>query len=161
MPRTCTVCAHQDHEAIDRVLVAGDPFRFVSERFDVSLAALHRHKTDHLPAVLSSATTAQDAVHGDDLLAQLKGLATDAHRIKDKAEEAGDFRTALAGIRELVRIVEVLAELRSELDRRPVVNLWVSPEWQTVRTVLLTALLGYPEARAAVAEQLMQLEAGA
>ena len=108
--------------------------------------------------MLTQAKAADEAAHGDDLLAQLKGLAAEAHRIKDKAEDAGDYRTALAGIRELVRIVEVLAELRGELDRRPV-NIVVMPEWLTIRAALLSALSPYPEARAAAAGRLLELEA--
>ena len=160
MPRVCTVCAHPEHESIDRALVAGDPYRFISERFGTSLSALSRHRADHLPAALTQAKAADEAAHGDDLLSQLTDLAADARRIASKAEDADDFRSALAGIRELVRIVELLAELRGELDRRPV-TIITSPEWLRLRGMLLLALAPYPEARAAVAGQLLQLEAGA
>ena len=78
-----------------------------------------------------------------------------------KAETAGDLRTALAGIRELVRIVELTAKMIGELDERPQVNVLVAPEWLTVRAALLDALRPYPDARQAVASRLVALEASA
>ena len=159
MPRVCTVCIHAEREAIDRALVAGEAARTLASRYvTIGRMAMQRHKDEHLPPTLAQAQQAQDAAHGGDLLARLEGLTADARRIQRKAEAAGEYRTALAGIRELVRIVEVLAELRGELDRRPV-NIVVMPEWAAVRSTLLTALQPFPEARGAVAGALMQIEA--
>jgi hypothetical protein len=38
------------------------------------------------------------------------------------------------------------------------VNVLLSPQWVTIRTTMLEALAAYPDARAAVAESLMELE---
>jgi hypothetical protein len=67
-------------------------------------------------------------------------------------------------------LAELLAEVngsdRSPLrtvtmvDERPQVNILVSPEWIAVRAALLEALTPHPEARAAVAGCLLQLEGG-
>ena len=59
-------------------------------------------------------------------------------------EDTGDLRTALAGIRELVRIVELTAKMIGELDERPQVNVLVAPGWLQVRAALLDALRQYP-----------------
>ena len=48
--------------------------------------------------------------------------ASDAKRIAGAAEGANDLRTALAGVRELTRIVELLAKLRGELREGTTVN---------------------------------------
>src|SRR3954453_21307670 len=64
------------------------------------------------------------------------------------------------GVRETRGCLELLAKLLGELDERPQVNLLLAPEWRTVRGALLAALAGFPEARAAVARQLLALEAG-
>lgn len=160
MPRTCTICGHPERDAIDAALVAGEPFRRVAARHAVTEQAIRRHRKAHLPAALTQAQEAKEAARADDLLAQLQALTAEAHRIKDRAERTGDYRTALAGIRELVRIVELLAKLRGELDERAQINVLVAPEWLAVRTALMGALASYPEARAAVAERLLALEAG-
>lgn len=97
-------------------------------------------------------------VDADNLLAQIEGLQRQAQAIKDKAEKKGDLKTALAGIRELVRIIELLAKLRGELDERPVVNVLLSSQWVTVRAVLLEALSPYPAARQAAAAALLEVD---
>jgi hypothetical protein len=161
MPRACTVCTHGQRAAIDQAVVAGETFRYVAERFGTSTTAVFRHKADHLPAMLVQAQAAKDVAHADSLLDQLATLQADARRIGQKAETTGDLRTALAGIRELVRITELTATLIGELDERPQVNVLLAPEWLQVRAALLEALLPYPEARQAVARRLVALEASA
>jgi len=162
MSRKCSICAHQQGQAIDEALVAGTAsLREIASLFAVSQSALRRHKARHLPAALAQAQEAQEAAHGDDLLNRLDKLTTEAHRIKDKAEKAGDYRTAIAGIRELVRIVEVLAKLRGQLDERAQINILVAnPEWLTLRARILTVLEPYPEARLALAAALEVGNAG-
>jgi hypothetical protein len=56
------------------------------------------------------------------LIEQLQNLTFEAQRLKEKAETAGDFRTALAAVRELCRIVELVAKLRGEIEGRAEVN---------------------------------------
>ena len=90
--------------------------------------------------------------------AQVETLRQKATRIGDKAEKAGDLRTALQGVRELVRIVELLARLQGELQEAPIVNILLLPEWVQVQTVLLAALAPFPDARAAAAQALLELD---
>lgn len=54
---------------------------------------------------------------------------------------------------------ELLAKLLGELSEAPQVSVTLSPDWVAVRTALLAALAPYPEARTAVAERLLALEA--
>ena len=158
MPRTCTVCGHAEREAIDRALLAGEPYRGIAQRFAASPDAVFRHRSDHLPAALPQAQEVAEVALADSLLDQLAELRADAPRIGRKAEGAGDLKTALAGVRELVRIVELTAKLVGELDERPQVNVLVAPEWLAVRSALLDVLRDYPEARTAVAARLAVLE---
>jgi hypothetical protein len=150
VPRTCTICEHPERESIDRALVGETSNLSVSSLFAVSEQALRRHKANHLPAKLVMATAAQEVAQADDLLDQVKDLQVRAYGILDKAEGAGDLRTALGAIREARGNLELLAKLLGELDERPVVNLNLSPEWISLRAVLITALEPYTEARGAV-----------
>jgi len=161
MPRICTVCTHADRPAIDQALVNGKGLRETSALFRVSEDALSRHKESHIPETLARAAGAEEVARADGLLSQLAALQADARRIGQKAETAGDLRTALAGIRELVRIMELTAKLVGQLDERPQVNVLVAPEWLTVRSTLIRTLEPYPEARRAVVASLVQLEATA
>ena len=95
---------------------------------------------------------AEQVTRGDDLLKKIEGLESDARRIAAKAEKSDDLRTAIVAIRELTRIVELLAKLRGELQTQPTVNV------QVIAPVVLQALEGFPEARVAVAARLRSLE---
>jgi hypothetical protein len=150
MPRSCTVCEHYKKKTIDRELVGGASNRSVASIYDVSEAAVRRHKANHLPAKLVMAEKVAEVVEADNLLDQVKGLQRRAYGILDRAEEAGELRTALSAIREARGNLELLAKLLGELDERPVVNLNISPEWLELRAVIVGALEPHPEALRAV-----------
>lgn len=76
MPRTCTLCRHAEREGIERALVAGEPYRSIAARFGVSMGAIDRHKSDHLPARLVAAERAQEVASAGRVMAELeRGLA--------------------------------------------------------------------------------------
>lgn len=154
MPRPCSVCHHEAREAIDKALLSGTPNRGIARTYALSEDAIARHRRAHLAESLAQAAQAATVAKADDLLAEVRALRSKAVSLLLKAERAGDYRTALAGIREARACVEVLLEVEGELDRRPVVNLVLSPEWLALRGAILTALRPYPEARLTVAAAL-------
>jgi hypothetical protein len=160
MPRVCTICRHPEKPAINAALIANEPYRLIAERYGTSPAALTRHKAEHLPASLAKAEEAKETALADDLLGQVKQLRSKAISILLKAEASGDYRTALMGIREARGCLELLAEMEGELNRAPVISLYLSPEWLRVRGVLVQALGDFPEARAAAAQALQQVNHG-
>ncbi len=152
MARTCTVCAHPERGAIDEALVGGASNRAVASERDVSEAAVRRHKANHIPAKLALAAKERgedELEEADDLLGRVRGLQSRTLGILDKAEAAGDLRTALGAVREARGNVELLAKLLGELDERPV-NVLISPEWLELRAVVVGALESHPDAREAV-----------
>lgn len=156
--RVCSSCTHPEREAVDAALVAGTPNRRIAAQFGLSEAAVRRHGAEHLPAALAHAQEAQAVAQAGTLLDEVRTLRTRALGILDRAEQAGDLRTALLAIREARTTVELLLEVEGELDRRPTVNVLVLPEWALARSALMEALRPYPEARAAVAARLEALE---
>ena len=154
MPRRCAVCSHADKKAIDEALVGGVAFPALVAKYRVSKDSLSRHRANHLPAKLVMAEKAAEVAEADTLLDQVKNLQGRAYAILDKAEEAGELRTALSAIREARGNLELLAKLLGELDERPVVNLNVSPEWLELRAVIVGALEPHPEALSAVVDAL-------
>src|SRR5215212_4674064 len=135
MPRRCTVCDHLERHGIDEALVTGAPYRSVVKRFGLSESAVYRHKTEHLPAHLLKAKEVEEAARADDLLEQLRHLQARAFDILERAEEAGDLRTALAAISQARGNLELLAKLLGELDDRPQTNVLVAPEWLELRAM--------------------------
>src|SRR5215218_10004290 len=150
MPRRCTVCDHPERNSIDQALVNVAPYRSVAKRFALSESAVYRHKTEHLPVHLLKAREVEEVARADDLLDQVRHLQTHALDILERAEEAGDLRTALAAIFQARGNLELLGKLAGELDERPVVNLNVSPEWLELRAVIVGALEPHPPAHRAV-----------
>jgi hypothetical protein len=152
------VCTHPKREEVDRALVEGVSAAEISGRYrTVGERAVRRHRSNHLPAKLVMAEKAAEVAEADTLLEQVKDLQGHAYSILDRAEEAGELRTALSAIREARGNLELLAKLLGELDERPVTNVLVSAEWVTVRTAMMEALSLYPRARLAVAERLSEL----
>jgi hypothetical protein len=154
MPRSCTICGHPDGEAIDQALVEGRPNRRIASHYDVTERAVRNHKANHLPASLAKAREAEEVAQADELLGQVRDLQERALAILDKAEEAGELRTALGAIREARGNLELLAKLLGELDDRPQVNILISPEWLELRAVIVGALQPHPEALSAVVSAL-------
>src|SRR5918997_7055578 len=81
MPRSCTICEHPGREAMDEALVGGASNRSLASLYDVSEAAVRRHKANHLPAKLVMAVKAAEVVEADTLLDQVKGLQSRAYAI--------------------------------------------------------------------------------
>jgi hypothetical protein len=150
MPRRCTVCDHSERHSIDEELVTGAPYRSVAKRFELSESAVYRHKTEHLPAHLLKAREVEEAARADDLLDQVRHLQAHALDILERAEKAGELRTALAAISQARGNLELLGKLAGELDERPQVNVLISPEWLELRVAIVGALDSHPEARRAV-----------
>lgn len=160
MPRVCTICGHKKRAEIDEAIVQGEAIRRIAAQYRLSPSALQRHKDGHIPPVLAKAHEAAEVARADGLLGMLQDLETDARRIGEKAEKKKDLRTALAAIRELVRIVELTAKLRGELaqEGQTTINMLVAdPGWLEIRTRIVEALEPYPEARLAVVSA-MELE---
>jgi len=117
MPRTCTTCTHAHRDEIDRLLLAGTPLRNIAKQFSVSSANLFRHNK-HLSKVLSNARQEAEILRADSLMEQLNHLWVEAARLTQKAEQKKDLRTALAGVREKSRLLELGMRLAVEMRER-------------------------------------------
>jgi len=111
---SCTVCRHPRLVEIDGAMLAGTSVRDIARQFKLTSASAQRHKK-HVSAALRKAHEAAEVGRADSLVDQLKGLQGDAHRIKAKAEKSRDYRGALAGIRELSRLLQVSMKVSEQL----------------------------------------------
>jgi len=71
VPRSCTVCASPDREAIDKALVGGTACREVAALYRVSPDAVERHKAAHLPKMLTETRQAREEAHALDVMEEL------------------------------------------------------------------------------------------
>lgn len=119
MARPCTICSNPKSSEINEALVRGESHRAVAKRFNASAPSMFRHQ-DHLSTVLAKAADVRasmgELMAGDNLVRKVRDLETAASRIATAAEAAGDLRTALTGLREIARIVELMARLTGRLD---------------------------------------------
>ncbi len=115
MPRTCTVCPHRDE--VDRRLLERAPLRNIAKQFSVSSASLFRHNK-HISKTLSNSRQEAEILRADGLMEHLNHLTAEAARLKQKAEQAKDYRTALAGVREMSRLLELVMRLAVEVQER-------------------------------------------
>ena len=150
------MCDHPESHAINESLVSGTPYRSVAKRFELSESSVYRHKTEHLPAHLLKAREVEEVAQADDLLDQVRHLQAHALDILERAEKAGDLRTALAAISQARGNLELLGKLAGELDERPVTNVLISPQWLELRAVIVGALGPHPGAREAVLKALVR-----
>lgn len=156
MAARCKTCDHPAHVEINKRLVNGASSGEIATEYNLNERAVRRHAETHLPAVLVRAAQA-DADRDDlDVMVEAEKLYRRTMGILDANEKDG--KMSLAAIREARPILALVGELRGELDRRPQVNVLISPQWITIRTEVLKALIPYPEARAAVAAALLEVE---
>ena len=118
MGPTCKTCRHASVQEIDKALLAGQPYRSVAKQYEASPPSVYRHQQDHLPAAMVKAVEAAELAHGGTLLEQLQSLQTKVLGILNKAEQAGDLRTALMAVREVRGTLELVGKITGELVNR-------------------------------------------
>jgi hypothetical protein len=146
MPRmqTCTTCRHPQRASIDKALLAGEAERSIAKRFAIHASNIHRHKASCIGKVFARAVRAkaardekvvlafehQQGQFGNNLVAELQRLAAEAADIGAKAKHAKQYGAAMGGIREMARIVELIAKLTGQLDESARVNVLVAEREQ-------------------------------
>ncbi len=153
MPRTCTICTHEQRPEIDSALLAEEAYRHIAARFGTSTGALQRHR-EHLPKQLVKAQEQEDVRQAIDVVKQLKAIngATLAILKEARADKNGEL--ALKAVDRIQRQLELQAKLLGELQQEGTINVTISPEWLTLRAVVIAALRPYPDAAQAVTRAL-------
>ena len=146
------VCTHPKRALIEAEIVKGTPYRRVASRYGLSEASVRRHCAHHLPSGLAQAVHAEELTRVDWLLGELERLRAEAAAIAEEAKAKRAYGAALAAIREQTRILELLLKVAGELKESPTVHITTS--WVELRTLILTALEAYPEARERLVEVL-------
>jgi hypothetical protein len=156
MGRSCTICAREDRDELERRLVAGEPVRQISRQAAVSRDALARHAASHLPATIGRLRDAGETLEGARVLNRLEALFAESRAVLATTRREGRHTISLGAIRELRATAELIARITGELDERPAVavSLVTSSEWIEVRSAIRRALEPYPDASRAVVEAL-------
>jgi hypothetical protein len=120
--RKCSICNHNRRQEIEHALLRGESHRVVAQQFTVSRGAVARH-LKHASSALTQARKLGGIEPGKNILLQLRELNLQAEQLKARAERVGDYRAALAALREKTRLAELEARLTGELDEKSEVKI--------------------------------------
>jgi hypothetical protein len=129
------------------------PYRHIAARYGTSTGALQRHR-EHLPSQLVKAQEQEDVSQAIDVIKQLKAINGATLAILKEARAEGNGELALKAVDRIQRQLELQAKLLGELQQEGTINVTVSPEWLTLRAVVIAALHPYPDAAQAVSRAL-------
>jgi hypothetical protein len=158
------VCTHAERDSIDRAIITNAPTAELARRFAISSDSLRRHRDNHIPTATQAVAMAErieaEGAHAESLADSAVALRVKALELLARAETAGDLRTALIGVREASRCLQLQAQIVGEIDTGVTVNIAAAPVVLNLGSAVLMALLPYPEARSAVAHALATLDGG-
>jgi len=157
MTRICTICSHANRAEIESAVVAGTPYRSIALQYNTSHTSIQRHIAEHIQESISHSQEAVEEARGLDVVKQLKAINTITLSILKNARDNKKDSMALYAIDRVMKQLELQARLLGDIDK-PQINIYVSPEWHAIRDRIVLALLPYPEARIAVAQELLQIE---
>jgi hypothetical protein len=157
MPRVCTICSHEKRAEIESAVVANAPFRDIARQFGVSKDAVARHVSEHIHQTVQQSHAAMEEARGLDVVQQLKDINEVTLDILKRAKKEKKDGMSLLAIDRICKQIELQAKLLGAIDK-PQVNVLVSPEWLSMRSLIVQALAPYPDARLAVALALSQME---
>jgi hypothetical protein len=154
MGRKSKIEAHPKRNIIVRRIASGDEFSDIIRDFpDLTWDDLDYYKQNKLPKIISKSPelkTEVESVQGTDTLTEIRSLKAKAMSILEQAEGAGDLKTALLGIREARGCLETCLKAEGQIRDGPQITIINNPEWVELRTLIITALDEYPQAKAAV-----------
>jgi AcrR family transcriptional regulator len=109
------VCSSPAREAIDKALVAGEPFRNIAERVSISPTALFRHK-NHVANAIGKAQAQNEERLGETLLDEMRRVQRKAWELLARTESVGDHRGSIVALREVRECLESLGEMLAKAD---------------------------------------------
>ena len=115
---------HKNRTLIDEALLRSVPLRSISGQFQISKSSLHRHK-NHIPSDMVQAKKTKEVCRAETIFNKLISLKSDAERITKKAETNNDLKTALTGVREQGRLLEILAKIEGRIQQ-PQIDLTIN-----------------------------------
>jgi len=150
----CKCGQHPDHLDLDKAFLRKElTLQEYADRVGCHKTSVERHVKGHLPDALLAAKDIATVADGDSLLSELKKVRERTFSLLDKAENAADTRAygpPSGYLREIRSQLQLLAELEGRIASQPTVNITVSAEWVELRTVIITALDPFPQAKEAM-----------
>jgi hypothetical protein len=147
----CKPCHDPYHHEYDKAYFSGEISKSeYARKVGCSINSVTRHLDGHVPKNLAKASEAQAMTKADNLLEQICYYEAEARRYKDDAEANGDINLALRAVDRALKCIEIYAKVQGLIQDQPQINIMVSAEWIQLRTLIISALEPYPDAKEAV-----------
>ncbi len=132
----CTVCQHPQRRDIDQALIAGSAtLAALSQQYNLSTSALHRHKA-HLQAKVNQAKDRlQDNLRQGCLFWLSQALQMTMQTAK-AAQNEGNGKIALQAIRQGTRLITIILKQDFQPDPEMVYEILASPQWTAQDSLL-------------------------
>jgi hypothetical protein len=172
--KMCLACIHPERHLIDDGIAKHASRTGMAQRFGISIHVLDRHRRRHIPAAVVAQALAPIAekwtgqhldelrtVESERLLSNAVLVRRKLYHLAESAENSCNYAGATAAYGRILQSLELIGKLLNQFTTHAHVThsaLLVSPDYLRLRSALLTALLPFPEARAAVAKVLRELE---
>jgi hypothetical protein len=154
MGRKSKIESHPHRKIIVKRLASGEEYSDIVRNFpDLTWDDLDYYVKNKLHKLLSKSPELKEEIEGDqgdETLTEIRDLKKRALDILGQAQEAGDLKTALLGIREARSCLELCMKAEGQIKDGSQVTIVNNPEWIELRTVIVQALDDYPQAKEAV-----------
>lgn len=131
MPRKCSICSHEQRQAIDEAILAGESFRNIAKRFRTNVSTVFHHKRDHVGESIRTLQETDEVLRGESLIEYVhklrertESLYQEATQLLHEAKAAKDLKGALSAIREAANVTReargtanLLGQLTGELQQ--------------------------------------------
>jgi hypothetical protein len=94
LPRSCTICSHEQRLEIDKAIVDGEPLRKLAARTGTTLSALWRHRF-HISETLAKAEEVTEKNIVLSVSARMQAVKRDTDELATKARREGDEKLLL------------------------------------------------------------------
>ena len=125
---SCTICNHPDRQAIDQALVAGATLAALSQQYQLSTSALHRHKAHLQAQVNRGKDRLLDNVRQGCLFWLTQALEM-IMQTASTAQAEGSHKLVLQALAQGTRLITIILKHDLPLDDRTVFELLSSPQW--------------------------------
>jgi hypothetical protein len=156
----CKCGQYPGHLELDKAYLNNEiSLQQYADKVGCAKPSVERHVKGHLPEALLKAKDIEDVANGDSLLDELCKARDRTYSLLDKAEAAANtkvYGAPVAYLKEIREQLKFIAELEGRISSQPQVTIINQPEWVELRTLIITALEPYPEAREAVVHAIRQ-----
>jgi len=174
MGAPCRPCNHPRLAEIDRDLVAGKARAAISRKYGLTADSLRRHEQAHITEEMRreialelrkdrAVAVADELNEGDvEIDASMKRILREIDALLKRAVADNNDPLALLSLKEMRATLMDLAKLTGSLQREltVTVNLNESPQFITLRQMILRVLERHPEAKADFLGEMRRLQIG-